>query len=354
MTDTHARLRRLVRLHDARPDLSIRTLFHAGPPYRGTPPKAVTNAAAQAAVVSGLAETAEQARRMIERSELDLLPAQDHGIAVPLGMVLSAQMWCFEVGDDTRVFHSPVGEGPPPALRFGSDDPACATRARDWCAEAAGAINPLLANGLAVEPLMSAALQQGDECHAITAAGNRLFIEQLGPLPAEIKAAISGNAGFVLGVWMAWAGWKLQTSQAMIAAIGGNGREFGWRPRDQAAWRTMPAPPPTGKYFQPDRAAHALGAVGDSAIVDICGFGGQALHCAPALMQEWADVLPSDLKQRRDRIVDSHSGIVDIARIRDSRIEPIINLAILDRDGAAAPLGRGVVIVPPTLFSTGD
>ena len=360
----HARLRRLVRLQDARLQdaskqgarqaLPPRALLHAGPPYRGAPPQAVAIAAAQAAVIADLAPDLAGARQMIDSGALKLAPAQDHGVVVPLGMVLAPSMWCFEVGDETGCFYSPVGEGPPPALRFGSDDPICIARARDWCAEAAHIITPKLADVAPVETLMAEALTKGDDCHAVTAAGNALLIAQLGPLPDPMTSALQGNAGFVLGVWMAWAAWKLHASASPIAAIGGNGLEFGWRPRGADAWRTIEATPPRGKFFQPGRADHALGAIGDSAVVDICGFGGQALSAAPMLREEWADVLPPDLAERRARIVAAATGIVDPARVVATGTGPIINLAILDRDGAGAPIGRGIFQPPPALFTTGD
>jgi hypothetical protein len=63
MAKSKARLRRLVILHETRADLPPRILFHAGPPYRGAMPKAVTNAAAQPAVMADWAENTESARR---------------------------------------------------------------------------------------------------------------------------------------------------------------------------------------------------------------------------------------------------------------------------------------------------
>ena len=86
-------------------------------------------AAEQAAVIGGFAKDAPTARAMLESGSLPLKPAQDHGVAVPLAMVVAPSMWCFEVGDSDSVFHSPVSEGPPPALRFGSADPLCGVRA---------------------------------------------------------------------------------------------------------------------------------------------------------------------------------------------------------------------------------
>ncbi|MEH2511043.1 hypothetical protein V1291_002397 [Nitrobacteraceae bacterium AZCC 1564] len=354
MAKSEIRLRRLVRLEDARLDLPSRTLFHAGPGYRGEKPRAVMNAATQAAIIAGWAENIETARRLLESGDISLAPAQDHGIAVPLAMVLAPTMWCFEVGDELGVFHSPMSEGTPPALRFGADAPECVDRARAWCSQAAELLNPVLERLPPIEQLTAAALERGDECHAITAAGNKLFVESLGDIPESLRSDLLGNAGFVLGIWMAWAGWKLKRSGSIIEAVGGNGVDFGWRPRGSRTWRTVPAPAPSGSIFKKDRAEFGLGAIGDSAVIDICGLGGQSLRFAPGLIDEWQHVLPDDVRTRHERITDAQSGIVDVARVTESETGPIVNLAIVDRDGGGFPIGRGAYVVPPELFATGD
>ena len=354
MAGCKARFRRLVPLQEARPDLPLRTLFHAGPPYRGARPEAVITAAAQAAVIAGWADTVAAARGLLEAGDLSLAPAQDHGLAVPLAMVVAPAMWCVEVGDDSGVFHSPMSEGPAPALRFGSGAPECIARARDWCAQAAAIINPRLARLPPVKELIDAALARGDECHAITAAGNLLFVEALGDIPETLRADLLGNPGFALGIWMAWAGWKLRSGASRIEAIGGNGLDFGWRPRGATDWLTVEAPSPSGSIFKPDRADHCLGAIGDSALVDICGLGGQSLRFAPKLVEEWSAVLPADVQTRQQRILDADTGVVDVSRVIETDTGPIVNLAMVDREGAAAPIGRGVYVVPAGLFKTGN
>lgn len=353
MTTSKARLLRIVRLEEARPDLPSRTLFHAGPPYRGERPRAVMNAAAQAAVIAGWASEIEAARRLLESGDIALNPAQDHGLAVPLAMVAAPAMWCFEVGDERSIFHVPMSEGTPPALRFGSDAPEALELARTWCRQAAELLNPRLKYVPALEDLIEAALNRGDDCHAMTAAGNQLFVDALGTIPDDLRSSLLGNAGFVLGIWMAWAGWKLKRSGSLIEAVGGNGIDFGWRPRGVQSWRTAPAATPSGAIFKQDRAAFSLGAIGDSALVDICGLGGQSLRFAPTLLAEWQHVLPDDVRTRHTRIIDPETGIVDVARVAKSGIGPIVNLAIVDRDGGGFPIGRGAYLAPPELFATG-
>jgi hypothetical protein len=352
-----ARLVRLVRLEQARNDLPTDSLFHAGPPYQGAPPQAVLAAAAQAAVIGGMAADIGQARGMIADQAIRLRPAQDHGLVTPLAQVVAPSMWCVEVGAGRRLAYAPVSEGPAPALRFGSDDPACIARSRDWCARAAAGINLALSESgaeVAPESLMRAALQAGDDCHARTIAGNELFLACLPDLDPALRGDILANPGFVLPIWMAWGSWKMQDSRSRISAMGGNGLAFGLRLRGQRTWKTVPASSATGKLFAPDKAGQALGAIGDSAVIDACGFGGQALRHAPSLVEEWSVALPSDALARAGSVMDAQAGVIDPEKIRRHGIAPLINLAILDRAGAAAPIGRGFYCPPLTLFERGE
>lgn len=349
-----ARLLRLVRLGEARPDLPSSTLFHAGPPFRGEPPEAVATAAAQAAVISAMASDLRSAQEQISAGRILLRPAQDYGIAVPLAQVVSPSMWCFEVGDDEYRAYAPVSEGPPPALRFGSNDPGCVDRARVWCSRVAEAINPLVTQLPEPASMMRSALEGGDDCHAVTAAGNALVVKRLSGIDPQLATDILANPGFVLGLWMAWSAWKVRVSGGAITAIGGNGNEFGWRFRNELHWRVVRAETPVGFYFQPEKTHLSLGAIGDSALIDICGFGGQAIAHAPILLKEWASALPPDVLSLRMRIVDPVSGLVDLERVRSSGTAPLIHLAILNRAGDGAPLGRGFYRPPIGLFQQGD
>ncbi len=74
------------------PELPPRVLLHAGPPFRGPPPAPVVNAAVQALLFESLAPDESAARELIARGEIQLRPAQDHGIVTPLAQVVSASM----------------------------------------------------------------------------------------------------------------------------------------------------------------------------------------------------------------------------------------------------------------------
>jgi len=154
----------------------------------------------------------------------------------------------------------------------------------------------------------------------------------------------------VLPILMAAAAASLRNSGCSIAAIGGNGIDFGIRRRGQQTWQHTLAEPPRGPRFAGLDAQSALGAIGDSAIIDFCGLGGQALAAAPSLAAEWAAALPADALSRRDSLIDPHTGIVDPERIVRSAMAPIINLAVLDYEGNAGLIGRGCYCPPVSLF----
>jgi hypothetical protein len=80
-----------------------------------------------------------------------------------------------------------------------------------------------------------------------------------------------------------------------------------------------------------------LGAIGDSAVIDFCGLGAQALS--------------TDALARREALIDPHSGIVDPERVVGTAVAPLINLAMLDHDATVGLIGRGVYSPSVSLFS---
>ncbi|GAA5233942.1 DUF1116 domain-containing protein [Verticiella sediminum] len=343
-----ARLTGVRQRAQAVPAVPADVLLHAGPPYAdGAAPAPVRNAAAQALVYEGAANDLAHGLRLLADGAYRLAPAQDHGVVTPLAQVVSASMPVFAVGDEALLIHAPVLEGAPPALRFGAPDPACVAALH---AAAADALGPLAAH-LAGKPvqihdLAVQALAQGDECHARTGAANAALVAALAGLAGDCRARIGANPGYVLPILMAACAWALRR-HGEIEAVGGNGVAFGLRPRGQAAWRTVPATAPVGTVMRPELPA--LGAIGDSAVIDFAGLGGQALAAAPALRAEWAACLPADWAARR-ALCDAASGLVSLARVADTALVPIVHLAIVGADARGGLAGRGFYLPSPELF----
>jgi hypothetical protein len=194
------------------------------------------------------------------------------------------------------------------------------------------------------------ALAAGDECHGRTAAANERLLAVLDGLSAGDAALIAANPNFVLPVLMAAACGLLGRQPSGVAAVGGNGEAFGFRLHGAAAWTVVPAQPPVGGRLPGREHAAALGAIGDSAVLDFCGLGGQAMHLAPSLSSEWASLLVDDPVARRSAVIDPQSGLVDVARVVAGGPVPQVNLAILDRTGRSGLLGRGFYLPPSALF----
>ncbi len=344
--------RDVVRRSDVLPHLDRTVLLHAGPPFEGLPPAPVRQAAAQALIFEGLAPDMAGALAMLSMGEVQLMPAQDHGVATPLAQVVSASMPLAVVGDGATVAYAPLVEGPPPALRFGSDAPEALARLHEVAALGWERIAPgLRRQPMALGPVVAQALAQGDECHGRTGAANLALVAAMPWLNAEDRALLQNSPGFVLPILMAAACWRLRSASTGIAAAGGNGLQFGLRMHGEAPWRAATAQPPRGTRMPPHAFTIALGAIGDSAVIDFCGLGGQALAAAPALCEEWRAMLPEDVAQRRQAIVNAQSGLVDTSMVHAVQRAPLVNLAILDRDGVHGLVGRGYYEPALALFA---
>lgn len=335
----------------ARPDLPPQVLLHAGPPFRAAPPVPVINAAIQALLFDGQATDAESARDLLAREAVQLRPAQDYGIATPLAEVVSASMLLVAVRQQDEICYAPIIEGRPPALRFGSAAPECVQRLREISAWIATRVAPTVRRDpMQIDELIAVAVSAGDECHSRTDVANETMVSRLRDLDADTGAALRTTAAFVLPVLMAAALAALRNSGSRIGAIGGNGMDFGIRLRGSPEWRQMAAQPPRGYRGAGLERVVALPAIGDSALIDFCGLGGQALSASPLLAAELAAVLAVDAVAKSRRIIDPNSGIVDPDRVVSEVFAPLINLAILDRTGCAGRIGRGTYSPPVSLF----
>ncbi len=334
------------------PDLPPEVLLHAGPPLHGVPPAPLMNAAIQALIFDERAANPAEARDLLLRRRVELRPAQDYAVVTPLAQVVPASMLLVMVKQQNEVCYAPVVEGPAPALRFGCAAPDCLQRLRDFGVWLEGSVAlHVRRDPMAIDALVRIAIAAGDECHARTGAANEALVSNLSGLDAGGTDRLRANAAFVLPILMAAAAAALRSRRCSVAAIGGNGADFGVRYRGEPQWRQARAQAPRGVLFEGTRTLTPLAAIGDSAVVDFCGLGGQALCIAPLLAAEWHAVLPPDAQSRRSTIIDPDTGIVDAARVARSARAPLINLAILDQGGTAGPIGRGFYSVPLELFT---
>jgi hypothetical protein len=351
------------------------TLLHAGPAFAS--PDAVTrpilNSAAVAAVFEGLADDLDSADRSIRAGEIALSPAQDHGVVTPLAAVVSASMVLQQVvdaGEPSRAVHAPINGGSGPAPRLGLRTAEALDHLRWLNGPFAETLHGALADDLPLIPLAAHGLSQGDDCHGRTPAATAKLTGQLAPRfgsggrAAEARAFLEAGPSFFLNLWMAASKCILAAAvgtagSSLVTAAGANGAASAIQLAGlPGRWFARPAAPPAGDLAgQP--VTRALGAIGDSAVVDVLGFGAMAMAHAPEQARVLARFLPvGGLALPGLLLGAEHPGFGALglrvglpARTVVARGQaPVISLGILDREGTAGRLGGGIYLPPLELF----
>lgn len=335
------------------------TVLHAGPPFVRAEdvPAAVRNATIHALLYEGRAATPDQAVNLIDRGKVNFQPAQDWGVVTPLAQVVSPSMPVFVIGGGTSQMYAPIVEGAPTGIRFGSPEPECLENLRRHARFAAMELGPRLRKSpVQAAAIIKTALAEGNDCHSLTDRANAALLDQLEGLSGEYRSLLENSPGFVLPVLMGAAGWLLQfgpgasDSSGHVVAAGGNGLQFGIRLSGQMHWSTVLAQPPEGKRFPHQEGRPVLGAIGDSAVIDFCGLGGQALGHAPSLVSDWQALLPEDWPSRSEDVLNPGSGVVCAQRVTERQKVPIVNLALVSADATGGILGKGFYQPDLSLF----
>ena len=354
-------------------DLEANTLLHAGPAF-DTPAditKPIFNSACIAAVIDRLASSFAAAGEAIRNGEIMLRPAQDYRVVTPLAAVVSPSMWLHEVVDaehPARTAFAPINGGNGPAMRLGICNDAVLAHIRwlngpfaESLAAAHGGDTDLIA-------LAAHGLREGDDCHGRTLAATAELIRQLAPAIDRDPVArrfLDDGPSFFLNLWMAackcmFAAAVGISGSSVVTAAGGNGATSGIQVAGAPGrWHTAPATAPHGELGEmPDD--RALGAIGDSAIVDIAGFGAMAMSYAPAQREGLGRFMPEDGLSLPELLLRRvHPGFGDLGfrvglcayDVVASGRSPVISLGILDIQGTAGRLGGGIYRVPVEPFA---
>jgi hypothetical protein len=285
---------------------------------------------------------------------------------------------------DNRAFAT-INEGLGAVLRFGAND-ARVIRRLQWLAEEAG---PLLGaalragDGVDLRALMSQALRMGDEMHQRNTAASALLTRLLMPAVARatVEAAaiarlaefIAGNDQFFLNLAMA-AGKAITDPcvgagpSTLVVTMARNGTDFGIRVAGLGdRWLTAPVNVPDGLYFAGFGPADANPDIGDSAIVETIGLGGASMAASPAvagfvgagglrealaLTEEMAEISAGEHPHFRIPMRDDRGAPVgiDIRRVVETGITPLINTGIAGRQAGVGQIGAGTVRAPLACF----
>ncbi len=341
-------------------------LLHAGPSFND--PKQITrpilNSACVAAVFEGIAKDFDQAEAMISACEIILKPAQDHDVVTPLAAVVSASMPLHTVYDAWRgaqqVF-TPINGGARPALRLGLRSQAVLDHIHWLNSRFLDVLENGLAEGFALLPLAVTGLIGGDDCHGRTPVAGAALVEELidrtpgGITDPDVLDFMHNSPSLFLNLWMAATKCMMKLAEGIegssfITAAGGNGREVGIQVAGlPGRWFTAPAKPPVGTFDVDLPTDRAMGAIGDSAVVDAFGLGAMSQGLSEpdnpaALLSSALSVSEHPYFQHLNiKLGTTARAVVDHGR------GPVISLGILDKDGVLGRLGGGPYEMPFSL-----
>lgn len=370
---------------DVIPNMADDLILHAGPPITWADMAGPMQGAVMgAAVYEGLAPDLDAARRLLDRGEIRIAPNHDHHSVAPMAGVISASMpvWVIEDPVNHTRAYSNLNEGPGAALRYGANNAAVIDRLR-WMEKV---LAPRLREAvcrlapLPIFPIVREALHMGDECHSRNRAALTLLIQAL--LPGLLKTALTtaeidemlgfmiGRDYFFLNLTMAsckaaWLAAEAVPDASIVTAFSRNGVEFSIRV--QGRWFPATSPIVTGHYFPEFTAVDANRDLGDSAITEASGLGGFAVGGAPAI----TDFIGGTVEYLTASMLDMYkitvgesthfdlamlggrgtpSG-VDIYRVIETGIQPIITTGIAHRLPGVGQVGAGYVRAPLECFT---
>lgn len=353
--------------------LAKNVLLHAGPTFESPADvsRPIRNSACVAAVFEGLAQNFADAADAIDAGAITLRPAQDFNAVVPLASIISASMWLHEIVDTTnpgqRAF-AQINGGGGPALRLGVCSEQTLAHLRWLNDEFAEVLLRLLEEPVDLIEIARSSLAAGDDCHGRTGAATGMLEERFRHVllaHPRSHAFLQTGPSFFLNLWMAACRCVLNGAVAtpdssLVTAAGGNGRSFGVQLAGAPGrWIVVHADPPHGPLAEGPERVQPLGAIGDSAIVDVAGFGAMALRYSEAQMRALGPYAPQDCLARPARLfLDRWPAFGDVnlptglcaRRVVATGTSPLVSLGILDAAGVKGRLGGGVYAIPVQLF----
>ncbi len=366
------------------PGLRDRMILHSGPPVAWDRMCGAQRGACMAmAIFEGWAPTPAAAEELLASGAITFEPNHHHQAVGPMAGTITRSLPAFVV--ENRAFgnraYSRKTDGRQQFGDFSEEAIDGLRQWRDvWAPSLARGLRHL--GGLPLKPIFSKALHMGDELHNRPNAASMLLLAALaGPMVAAgvEKAALISTLSLAtwddflfLGIAMASA--KAATDPAsgveystVVTAMARNGTEFGIRVSGlPGQWFTAPSPRVEGLFIPGFSDADAGLDMGDSAITETVGWGGFVLGGAPGLLAlvggtpEQALAFSRDM--RRITVAESPDFLVpalgfagapvgiDIRKVVQTGILPVIDTAIAHKDPGYPNLGAGIVRPPMDCF----
>lgn len=362
------------------PGMQENLILHAGPPVAwGNMCGPMRGAIAGALLYEGKARSIEDAEQLAGSGTIEFAPCHHHSAVGPMAGIISPSMWVFCIRNETygNMAYATLNEGLGKVLRFGAHSPDVITRLK-WLEQT---LAPSLAKavrhagGINIKNLIAQALLMGDESHNRNVAGTSLFLRAITPHllatdldKATIKQAfefITGNDHFFLNLTMPASkattdSFKGLAYSTIMCAMARNGVEIGiWVAGLGERWFTAPAGEPKGFYFPGFSATDGCLDLGDSTITETAAIGGFAMASAPAIVK-FVGGVPADAIRTTREMYEICGGVhrdfqlpaldfkgtpagVDIRKVIETGITPIINTGVAHKNAGIGQIGAGIL-----------
>lgn len=369
---------------DVMPGMQDKMITHSGPPISWKKMCGAQKGAMIGNVLyEGWAKTYDDAVEMLEKGEIKLEPNHHHHAVGPMAGTISksAPVWVVENrAFGNRAFCRQV-EG---KQQFGNYHEKALEDLRKWQDIWAPSLRAALKKmgGLELKPIITQALQMGDELHNRHSASSSLFANRMaiGMVEAELSRDkylptlyyVANHNLIFLGLAMACG--KAITDpvydipySSIVTAMARNGIEFGIRVSGLGdEWFTAPAPLVDGLYLPGYSDSDAGFDMGDSAITETVGWGAFTLAGASGILSLVGGTPEEAMiytREMRNITTTTHptyrmpilnfEGIsvgIDIRKVVQSEILPIIDTAIAHREPGHSIIGAGLVRAPMDCF----
>ncbi|MGV8146794.1 MAG: DUF1116 domain-containing protein [Alkaliphilus sp.] len=372
---------------DTIPNMTRKTILHAGPPIewdRMSGP--LKGAIIGGLIYEGLAADEKTATNIASSGEIHFEPCHHYDTVGPMAGVVTASMPVWIVENETygNFAYCTLNEGLGKVLRYGAYSKEVIDRLK-WMETV---LAPVLKEALAksgsinLKSMLAQIVQMGDEGHNRNKAGTSLFIREIAPYvvltnftdeeKSEVLRFMNGNDHFFLNLSMpackatmdVVANTKYST---IVTTMARNGTDFGIKVAGTGdKWFVAPAEIIDGLFFSGYSAKDANPDIGDSVITETSGIGGFAMAAAPAIVQFIGGVPQDALNFTMEmyEITESENNSyqipslnfrgtptgIDIMKVVETTILPIINTGIAHKDAGVGQVGAGLVRPPMKCF----
>ncbi len=369
------------------PHMGERMILHAGPAIAWKDmAEPMKGAIVGAILFEGWAHSAEEAWALAASGTIAYEPCHEHQAVGPMAGIVSPSMPVHVVYDEVHDHYAycSVNEGLGKVLRFGAYDDSVLKRLRWIRDEFAPVVQEAiqLLGGVDLKNIVAQALQMGDECHNRNKAATSMFLNQVATsimkttadpdTKIQVIEFINKNEHYFLNLSMAFSKVSLDAARniadsSLCVVMARNGVEFGIQVAGcENQWFTAQANYVNGLYFAGYSQDDATRDLGDSAITETCGIGGFAMGCSPAIVQFVGGSVKDALnysRQMHDICEAKNDNFtvpaldfyptalgIDLIKVVESGILPIINTGIAHKQAGIGQVGAGLTTPPAACF----